>query len=317
VIVPHSKGLEMIKACIESLLNSDYPSKEIIVIDNNSTDGSASYLENRYAGKVQLLRSPVNLYYARALNLGMKIASGAYIVFLNDDTKVSLTYLSKLVRFMESDHLVGAAQGLMLNYVLPSRDEYMSRQTDQFRIDGGTGQGRSMGSKQAREIFFTAGAAMMVRRELFGRIGGFDDQFVLWWEEVDLCWRIWLAGYRCMLVPDAIVYHKGRATTSKVPRDFSAFHFWKNRLRVVLKYLDFTRLLTVLPRVIFLWCLAALNQILRGSTRVAVATLQAIPWNLRHIRETLRWRQYIRVHVRRVSDSAIYPMSRQHILVIR
>ena len=288
VIVPHKYGLEMITECVESLLESDYPSKEIIVIDNNATDGSSIYLKNKYTNKLKVLRSPVNLYYSGALNLGMKYAHGDYALFLNDDTKVSSTYLSRLVGFMQSDSSVGAVQGVVLSYHPPFTADTVAKYVDQFGNAILVDPTKLDQSKRAHEIFGTAGAAMMVRRDVFERVGGFDDQLVLWWEEADLCWGIRLAGYKCMVLLDAIVYHRGGVTASRLPECFSKFHYWKNKLRILVKYHSARRLLIVVPVVILVNILAVLDEFRKRKITVAAAKVRAISWNFRNARDTLR-----------------------------
>jgi len=151
------------------------------------------------------------------------------------------------------------------------------------------------------EIFAAKGAALLLRRAALEETGPFDPRFFAYFEETDLCWRVWLAGWEVGFAADARVLHRLGATASTLPSAFVQFHSFKNRIRTLIKNLGAARLVWMLPYHLALCIGLVIWYALRGRFDIAAAILRAIWWNATHLRGTLRERRRVQRR-RRVSD---------------
>ncbi|MDH7514456.1 MAG: glycosyltransferase [Bacteroidota bacterium] len=190
---------------------------EIILVDN----GSDPPFPANHLRDVHHLRLPVNCGYATACNRGASIARGTHFLFLNNDISFSHDFIHPLLRVCREDSRVGAV-GPMLTYAdgmfQPSwgRDpgllaEYMERRVQQGarKRNGRAYRARTRSSARAREVDWVTGAAMLVPRPVFEMVGGFDEEFFFYFEDVDLCRRIRNVGYRVRFEPTACLTHFG------------------------------------------------------------------------------------------------------------
>jgi GT2 family glycosyltransferase len=203
VVVVNWNGLEDTQRCLDSLGRLDYPAIGVIVVDNGSTDGSAARLA-AIAG-VELVRSDRNLGFAGGANLGIRrglAAGAAYVWLLNNDTEVEPGTLSALVEEAEVDPRIGIVGG-----VLPEA-------WGGGRINQWTGVVRPVTDPGERPDYI-AGTCMLVRREVFERIGLFDEAFFFYYEDADLCRRARAAGWQLAVAPDARVEHEGGASVNR------------------------------------------------------------------------------------------------------
>ncbi len=216
VIIPHWNGIDVLQECLESMLATVYRDLEIIVVDNDSQDGSADWVAQNYPD-LTLIRNQDNYGYAGGCNRGAEKASGDYFIFLNNDTVHSPDWVSELVNVMESDPEIGAVQPKILNYY----------RRDVFDYAGGSGgqldilcfpfaRGRIFLEQEQdrgqyddiQKIFWASGTAIMVRKSAFIAASGFDESFFAHMEEIDLCWRLIKMGRSIMVAPQAVIYHK-------------------------------------------------------------------------------------------------------------
>ena len=190
---------------------------DVIVADNGSTDGSLKLLAERFP-MVKRLEFSENLGFAGGYNRAIAETGYQYTVLLNSDVAAKSDWLTPLYRFMESNPQAGACQPKLLSYADPSKFEYA----------GGAGgyidrhgypycRGRIFGSVETDrgqyddtvEADWATGAALMVRTEVYERCGGLDAGFFAHMEEIDLCWRMRLCGFKIYAVGNAAVYHLG------------------------------------------------------------------------------------------------------------
>jgi len=209
IIIVNYNGRFFLKDCLESIRSSEASQEEIIIVDNASTDGSADYIKKEFP-HVKLIALDKNYGFALANNIGAEAAAGEYIVFLNNDTVVTPRWLKHLRDVFSSDPTVGAAGSKLLLYHRPERVNsaganiifngggydigFMDIDSDKYNAPGPRGG--------------VCAAAMMVRKKEFLSLGGFDPMYFMYLEDVDLCWRYWLLGYRVLYVPTSIVYHR-------------------------------------------------------------------------------------------------------------
>jgi GT2 family glycosyltransferase len=216
VIVLNYNGRQWLTGCLDALAaQSGAPPFETILVDNASHDGSAAFVRSRYPG-VRLVESPVNLGFAGGNNLGARHSTGELLVFLNNDTVASPDWLSRLSGALEARPSFGLATSRLVRMDDAS---VIDSAGDGYLHAGGAfkrGHGRPAADFEVSgEVFGACGAAFAIRRELFERLGGFDETFFMVYEDVDLSYRARLLGFRCWYAADAVVRHAGSATLGR------------------------------------------------------------------------------------------------------
>lgn len=200
---------------------------EVLVVDNNSTDGSIGYLQPRFPG-VKFIVNNENLGFARACNQALKMTSGRYVLFLNPDTIVPEDCLTRCVAFFEQEPLAGAIGIRMIDgtgrFLKESKRSFPSPLTSLFKLSGlarlfphspvfSRYHLGHLPEDKTHEVDVLAGAFMMVRKEVLDRTGGFDEVFFMYGEDVDLSYRIQELGYRnYYFAGSSIIHFKGEST---------------------------------------------------------------------------------------------------------
>ncbi len=212
IVVLNWRDSEATFACLDSLAATDYPNFRAVVVDNASIDGSVDELARRPS--IDLVRNSVNLGFTGGVNVGLRHAadSGAdYIWVLNSDAVVRPDVLGKLVAVAEADPTIGLVSPVFHDPDEPERVEFCVGRFDPLaRYASQTAdpaQARDWQRNFPDEILLL-GTALLVRRAVFERIGGLDDQFFAYVEDVDFSLRSLRAGFRNVAVPDAVVFHK-------------------------------------------------------------------------------------------------------------
>ena len=216
IIIPHWNGIDILSECLISLFKSKHDSYEVIVVDNASTDGSQSWLKNKYP-QVKLIENEKNYGYAGGCNRGALEAEGDFLVFLNNDRIKDPDWLQNLENFIKKDNMIAAVQPKVLNYFNKNIFDYAGGSgghMDRFCFPYARGrifsrQERDFGQyNDSKQCFWSSGTAFMVRKKLFFKAGEFDKYFFSHMEEIDLCWRLQAMGFQIWVEPDAVVYHK-------------------------------------------------------------------------------------------------------------
>ncbi len=251
VIIPNWNGLALLRPCLDSLARQTLSplagAAEVIVVDNGSTDGSASAIEHEYPW-VRVLALRENLGYAGGCNAGIAAARGEILVMLNNDTEAEPGWLASLVDALDRHPEAGiAASRIMLH----DRRDTLHSAGDLMRVDG-TGDSRGVwqpyGPPWDREawVFGGCGGAMAIRRAVIEQVGAFEPRFFMYCEDIDLNWRAQLAGWKCIYTPEAVVYHHlsatgggplasyyvGRNTLWTIARNYPAELYRANRGRI-------------------------------------------------------------------------------------
>lgn len=247
VVIVNYNGRKHLDDCLGSLLQMDYPLErlEILVVDNGSSDGSADYIACRFP-RVHLLRLPHNVGFARGNNLGVQSAQGEYVAFLNNDMRVDRCWLTELLHTIQTEDNVACVGSKILTW-------------DGAAVDFGGGALNFYGmgfqlqdnadiqTEQPFELLFACGGAMLMRRATFLDSGGFDENYFAYFEDVDLGWRLWLLGYRVLLTPRAIAFHRGHATGKYFAAEKRALLYERNALYTIIKNYDDKNLSVILP----------------------------------------------------------------------
>ena len=216
IIIPHYNGQQLLEDCLPFLFRTEYPGYTVYLIDNASTDGSPAWAQLRFPA-LKVIHSDTNLGYAGGCNLGIRSTSEEYIVLLNNDTEVSPGWLGHLIRALDADPMAAAAQPKIL----------WLKDRGKFDYSGGAGgmmdrygfpycRGRlfeileddaGQYDRARPDIFWASGSASIYRRSALDTVGLLDEEFFMHMEEIDLCWRLHLAGLRVIAAPQSVIYH--------------------------------------------------------------------------------------------------------------
>ena len=222
IIIPHYNNYSILEECIQSIYNIKYKTIEIIIVDNNSIDDSISKIQNKFLDII-IYKSNKNLGYAGGCNLGASIAKGEYLFFLNNDTIHKDDCLDHLVDTLNINQNIASVQPKIKNYNQKTMFDYAGASggfIDFFvypfcrgrlfnTIEEDNGQ-----YDNSVKVFWTSGTAFLTRKDIFIKLKGFDEKLFSHMEEIDYCWKCYLAGYDCYINTNAIVYHHGAKTLS-------------------------------------------------------------------------------------------------------
>lgn len=217
VIVLNYNGGDFLDACLDSLAAQSYRDFQLIVVDNASTDGSYERIEARRNELGYLsIRNAANLGYSEGNNVGIRAATGAYVLVLNNDTVAEPDWLEVLMREAEARPEFDMFACQIRSFA--HRDTLDTIGIIVYRDGMSRGLGRlepAAAYAEAREVFAPSGCAGLYRRSALERVGAFPAEFFAYCEDMDLGMRIRLAGGRCWYVPKAVVYHHYSATAGK------------------------------------------------------------------------------------------------------
>ncbi len=242
VIVLNRNGAKWMPGCIASLLKQTIADDiEIIVSDNGSTDGS-----DVWPGPVRVVQHGRNLFYCEANNIAAKHATGEWLLFLNNDTTLAPECLERLVAACRASNadcatpkILNMADGLYQNDGADGLDWCgLPVKTTRHEVVG--------------DVFTSCGCALFIRRETFDRIGGFDDRLLIYADETDLSWRVWLSGGRVITAPPSIVFHQGGAYIGSGTTVFKRYLANRNGILLLAKNAQSFLLLLLVPHLAML-----------------------------------------------------------------
>lgn len=234
VVVNHNRA-ELLLECLESILSQSWRPREVLVVDNASSDGSREVALSRSGEGVRLLPQDRNLGFAGGVNVGIRASAGELVALLNNDAVAEPLWLSRLVEAM-----VGSPDvGMCASKILLSGTDLIDKAGHLIYWDG---QNRGRGSGEPdrgqydrpQEILFPDGCAALYRAELLRELGGFDEDFFAYGDDADLGLRARWLGWRCRYVPEAVVHHRLSSTTG-VYSSQKVYWVERNRLWVAVK----------------------------------------------------------------------------------
>ena len=278
IILVEYKRPDFTRTCIESLYQTTYKDKEIIVINNSQN----------------------NIGLAVASNKGAKQAKGEYLFFLNNDTLVKEDIFERLLEHKDPTHLYGynVLGCRMFNYD-GTKELDSALSVDRFGCPAG----------KTGRMFYPDGA-IFIEKSVFDEIGGFDEKLFLYGEDKDLCWRIWLAGYSVSYCDSAIFYHASTSVCNpQVSRQegFDTNYFRRrlserNIIRSMLKNYSLGSLFRILPQYIF-WSMLEIGLILLTNPKaIWKSYLPAYWWNIVNLEDTIRARKKV---IHKVADKDV------------
>ena len=255
VVIPTLDGREVLEGCLASLGRLDYPRSrlEAVVVDNASRDDTASWLAEHYP-EVRVLRNRENRGFAPATNQGARAArSPQVLAFLNNDVQVDAGWLRPLVAPIVRGR-AAATVGKMLSADGRLIDHAGGGLNWQgIAISHGYHQPDKPEYGFPRQCLFACGGAMAMDAGVFQELGGFDEEFFAYYEDSDLGWRTWIAGYEVHYVPDSVCSHHHSLTSRRFPSETMRLLQVRNPLLSCFKNYDDENLRKVLPALLLLY----------------------------------------------------------------
>lgn len=261
---------------------SVYANKRVILADNASTDDSVAFVREQYP-QVEIIINSVNEGFAKGYNTALQQVQSDYYVLLNSDVEVTPGWITPVIELMESDASIAACQPKLLAFNNKTHFEYAGasggwldklgypfmrgRVFDVCEEDRGQ-------YNTVQQCFWASGAAMFVKAEVYHAMGGLDEYFFAHQEEIDLCWRMQLAGYKVYVQPASVVYHVGGGTLPKGNSKKTFLNF-RNNLIMLTKNLSFGNAVWKIPFRIGLDAVSAWQNLLRGDGGYFMAIVKA------------------------------------------
>ena len=312
VVIPNWNGERFLPTCLTSLRKQIFKDFETIVVDNGSTDRSVALLDQNFP-EVQVLSLGENRGFSAAVNAGIKASRAEYVTLLNNDTETEPGWLQALVRAAEDHPEAGSFASKLVDYedrrLLDGAGDALRRSGLPYRL--GHGEPDRGQYDRSGFVLSACAAAALYRRSMFDDVGLFDEDFFAYCEDGDLSMRAQLAGYRCLFVPEAVVYHMGSASTGK-RSPFAVRLGTRNGLCLLVKNLPVPLVPSFLPFVVVgqlsRLFVATLTFTLRAHLKGLAEALRLLPLMLSKRRDIQRRRQvpigYIRQLLKESSRAA-------------
>ncbi len=282
VVILNWNGKDYLKRFLPPLLSSTYDPLVVYVADNGSTDDSVGFVRDHFP-TVRLIELNKNLGFAGGYNEALKQVDEEILVLLNSDVAVSPGWIEPAVALFEEDVRIAALQPKILDQAHPERFEYAGAAGGWLDVLGYPfSKGRIFDVlekdehqyDQSEEIFWASGAAMFIRKSVFFETGGFDPCFFAHQEEIDLCWRMHLAGYRVLSCPQSVVYHIGGGTLAK-NNPKKIFLNFRNNLIMLWKNLEGPQAIAVMLIRFALDAISAYKNLFSGQPGYFIAVAKA------------------------------------------
>ena len=225
VVVVNYRGPEDTLTCLQQVSKLDFPAArlELICVDNASGDDSVPRIRAGMPPGVILVESPRNSGFTGGCNLGVEHATGEYLAFINNDARPDPAWLTEAVAVLEQDCTIACVASKVLDWDGNNVDFVDAALTWYgMGYKPGAGSPYDGSHNSAVDVLFPTGSAMIIRADAFRALGGFDERFFMFYEDVDLGWRLNLLGKRVRYVPSSLVFHKHHASM----KNFGAYSEW-------------------------------------------------------------------------------------------
>jgi len=282
IVILNWNGRKHLHQFLPSVEASTYPNIDIIIADNASTDDSIEFVQQNYTG-IRIIILNKNFGFAKGYNEALKQVNADYYVLLNSDVEVTPGWVEPVIELMEKDVTTGACQPKILMHAHKELFEYAGAAggwLDCFGYPFARGRIFDYCEKDEGQydsnapIFWASGAAMFVRAKVYHELGGLDEFFFAHQEEIDLCWRMQLAGYTIMACPASVVYHVGGGTLPK-GNERKVFLNFRNNLIMLAKNLPLSQRLWKMPCRFVLDIISAWKSLFGGEFTYFLAIAEA------------------------------------------
>lgn len=303
IIIPLYNGQNHLQELIQSLKNQTYNKIEVIIVDNNSTDDSVKLLKslNEKIISLNIFLNKKNEGYCGGCNEGIKHAKGEYILFLSQDRIMNDDWIEKTTTLMNQDNKTGCVVGKVIRECASSPEYGHS-----YDVYGAV---LINGNPDESKLFF-GGGTVLIRKKIIDQIGGFDPEFFIYQEDVDICWRMRLAGYDIKIEKNAVCNNKGGGISDTFYNNneynitfdselinmplYKFYYSQKNRIRTLLKNYSAVNVLKRVPVVIIIILLRGIfMSITTRKISYFLAVFRGFWWNIRHMSNTMKIRKKI------------------------
>jgi GT2 family glycosyltransferase len=282
IVILNWNGRSFLEKFLPSVMASSYHNKRVVVVDNASTDDSVVFLQQHFP-EVSIIKHASNEGFAKGYNAALTHLSDDYYILLNSDVEVTPNWIEPVIELMEKDHLIAACQPKLLSYYNKNEFEYAGAcggWMDNFgypftrgrvfeTVEEDKGQYNT-----PQPCFWASGAALFIRAMVYHESGGLDEYFFAHQEEIDLCWRLQLAGYKIYVQPLSVVYHVGGGTLP-MGSNKKVFLNFRNNLIMLAKNMPLSSVIWKIPCRMVLDMIAAWKGLLEGNAGVFVSILKA------------------------------------------
>ncbi|AHF14522.1 glycosyltransferase family 2 protein [Niabella soli] len=298
IVILNWNGQHYLQQFLPAVVRSNYGNLKVVVADNGSTDDSVAFLQQHFP-EVTVIRFEENHGFAKGYNLALEQVTADYYLLLNSDVQVTGHFLDPLVNLLEANPSIAACQPKILSFHHPHYFEYAGAAggwMDHFGYP--FAKGRVFDFSETDEgqyddaalVFWASGAALFIRSKVFHEVGGFDPYFFAHQEEIDLCWRIQLAGHQISSCPQSVVYHVGGGTLPKGNSLKTYLNFRNNHIMLFKNLYGWRKYYVMVVRAL-LDAISAFKSLLAGDSgyfvAVASAHLSFIKWILKDQRKSV------------------------------
>ncbi len=307
VQVLNFNGLHWLRTCIPSLLKTTYPNLDVFVVDNGSTDGSATFLKTNHP-EVRLIQLERNFGFAGAYNKAVAQTDAKYVLLLNNDTTIlNPEWVNSLVAVAERNKRIAAVQCKIVSMgnprIIDSLGGMGIRYWRGFIDIGKHDEDNGQYDQPSFSPFSICAAAALIQKQAFEYVGGFDSELFVFNEDVDLSWRLRLLGYDVAYEPTAVIAHSSSGTLGEKEAGVRKTYYGnRNLIRAVVKNCGDS--LGWALRTSILFTVLLILGFSLAEPRKAVSLIRGLFWNLRQFEKTYRLRTHIQ-SMRKVSESEI------------
>lgn len=300
IVLVGYNSADWLPCALPALLSQDYPATfDVIFVDNGSSDDSVELVRRDFP-TVRIIESEHNGGYAGGNNLGAEHASGEVLAFVNPDTCADPGWLAELVRPLVRDRSIGMTTSKIVRMDALDTINTCGNEISLSGITTCRAAGSAAGNAAVDvDVAAVSGAACAIRRDLFLRLGGFDDEFFMYLEDTDLSWRVRMAGYRCRLAARSVVAHDYSFHLTPTKTELLE----RNRYLMLAKNLSLRSLIVLIPAFLA-GEMATWGWALSHGPRHTFAKSKAIGWMLVHPRLVMALHTRTQAS-RRVSDAAL------------
>ena len=282
IVILNWNGRKFLEHFLPSVVLSTYSNLQIIVADNASTDDSVAFIRSTYP-KIEIIINDENYGFANGYNLCLEKVKADYFILLNSDIEVTPGWIEPVINLMSSDDTIAACQPKILSHNHRDLFEYAGASggwMDNYGYPFCRGRVFEVVEKDngqyddIEQVFWASGAALFIRSDLFKKAGGFDPFFFAHQEEIDLCWRLQLMGYKIFVQPASVVYHVGGGTLPMGNRR-KVFLNFRNNLIMLAKNLPRSEAYWKIPFRMCLDIIAAYKNLFGGEVAAFSAIARA------------------------------------------
>ena len=304
IIIVNYNGEKLISDCIRSLYLQTYKNFEIIVVDNASKDHSVDIIKKNFP-EIKIIQTGFNSGYAEGNNIGYRYANGDYLIFLNFDAFPASNWLESIAYVISQNpsmHILGCKIFRYGTRFLDSAGAYIEYPLG-CAPGRGSGEPDSPLYNKIEKMAYVSGASLVIKKETFKQIGGFDPVYFCYHEETDLCWRARLLGYDVYFVPSAIVHHMVSSTLGEC-NPYKQYLITRNRIITNIKNLEITNVLYSILYEIFFATFTVFSSLILNNTFQLIGYLRAVFFVMRNLKCILNKRTAIQSR-RQLPDNVV------------